>query len=276
MLTAEEYLSLIEDWEDPYGPLNIKPYHAGIGCPVWVVRDDLLGYGSKIRALDYLIGHSDEYKEKTEIVFGGANKIGWGPISLTYVSNQYGKKTTFFMAKRKILTPQQQMVLELRGNIIWLDFGMLSTTLSQANKYYLEDTKNRINLPLGLEHVTVIASFIKIARSIKFEPQEFWTVGSSGTLNRALQLAWPSSIAHVVQVGHNMTDKEIGRAIHHKSNYKYDVPVKNDELPPFPSAKEYDSKCWKIMLDYYKINKPIGNVLFWNVAGIPPILTSLG
>jgi hypothetical protein len=85
-------------------------------------------------------------------------------------------------------------------------------------------------------------------------------------MNRGLQLAFPDAELHVVQVGHTMKEREIGRAIHHVSPYKFDRPVKAIDAPPFPSAPTYDAKGWRPMIDWYNATKPDGEVLFWNVA----------
>ena len=82
-LYPEDISDIIKDWKDP-NPAPIVEMHNGFH----VVRDDLLEYGSKTRFIDHLVKTTpcDEW------VFGGANKVGWGPISLTYVCNLYGKK----------------------------------------------------------------------------------------------------------------------------------------------------------------------------------------
>jgi hypothetical protein len=113
----------------------------------------------------------------------------------------------------------------------------------------------------------VIASIIKVARSLPIKPKEVWSVGSSGTLTRGLQLAWPDATIHVVQVGHKMGEREIGRAIHHVSPYKFDKPVKENDVPPFPSAPTYDAKGWSVMKNYHNIHGQSRDVLYWNVAG---------
>jgi hypothetical protein len=48
--TAENYLDWVKDWEDP-NPKPVLKEHEGF----IVVRDDLLGAGSKIRGVDYLV-----------------------------------------------------------------------------------------------------------------------------------------------------------------------------------------------------------------------------
>jgi hypothetical protein len=251
LLSAEDYLATVADWQDPYPPPVVEEHNGFI-----VVRDDKLGYGSKTRFIDYLVK-----SEGKEWVFGGANKVGWGPISLTHVCNLYGKKATFFMAKRKVPTWHQQQVLDLGGTIHWVDNGMLNVTKAKARKYYEEDTVNRRVLPLGLEHPTVLGSIMKVARSLNVNPTEIWTVASSGTLSRGLQMAFPDVPVYAVEVGHKMSDYEKGRAIVMRSPYGYDQPVEEEYLPPYPSEKYYDAKLWQFVISN---GKP--GALIWNVA----------
>jgi hypothetical protein len=251
LLEPEFYLKTVEGWEDPNPPPVVEQYNG-----FHVVRDDKLGYGSKARFIDYLISADGD-----EWVFGGANKVGWGPISLTHVCNKYGKKATFFMAKRNEPTWHQQKVLDLGGTIHWIANGMLTVTKAKARKYYEEDIVSRRLLPLGLEHPTVLGSIIKVARSLKVKPTEIWTVASSGTLNRGLQLAFPDVPAYAVEIGHKMSDYEKGRATIMRSSYKYDQAVEEGRSPPYPSEKFYDAKIW----DFVSVNGKEG-ALIWNVA----------
>ena len=250
-LSTDELLDIIKDWEDPNPPPVVEEYNG-----FHVVRDDKLGYGSKARFIDYLVK-----TEGDEWVFGGANKVGWGPISLTHVCNKYGKKATFFMAKRSVPTWHQQQVLDMGGTIHWVDNGMLTVTKARARKYYERDTVSRRVLPLGLEHPTVLASIVKVARNLPVKPTEIWTVASSGTLNRGLQLAFPDVPAYAVEVGHKMSDYEKGRAITMRSSYAYDQKVEESRMPPYPSEPYYDAKLW----DFVVSNGKKG-ALIWNVA----------
>ena len=173
------------------------------------------------------------------------------------------------MAKRdeKNLTEYQKRGIELGVDYHWVENGMLTVTQKRA-KDYAAESPNREVLPLGLEHPTVLGSIIKVARQLPIKPSEVWTVGSSGTLNRGLQLAWPDAKIHVVSVGHTMNEREIGRAIYHRSEYKFDQPVKEEEMPPFPSAPTYDAKAWKFIqeLSDNKLYGDTGTTLFWNVG----------
>jgi len=254
--TDEDYLELVKDWTDPY-PTPQLIEHDG----VLVVRDDLLNAGSKVRFIDYLI---ESNKDINEWVFGSCPATGYAQISLPIVCKRHNKKAVLFMAKRdeKNLTEYQKRGIELGVDYHWVENGMLTVTQKRA-KDYAAESSDRMVLPLGLEHPTVLGSIIKVARDLPVTPTEVWTVGSSGTLNRGLQLAWPHATIHVISVGHGMSEREIGRAIYHRSEYKFDQPVKEDEMPPFPSAPTYDAKAWKFIQE---LSDKKDTTLFWNVG----------
>ena len=233
---------------------------------IYVVREDLLEGGSKRRFIDRYVREEIE-KGAEEFVFGGAPATGYAPMSLTLQAKHYGADATFFMAKRSLdnLHEYQKKALEYGANIQWVNMGMLNVTLSRAKKYYEEDTFKRRNFPLGLEDERVIEDIETLAREIREEWKdkfsEIWTVGSSGTLSRGLQKAFPELEVHVISVGHKMSEREIGRAKFYKSPYKFDKPIKPIEAPPFPSAPTYDAKAWPFLKEFAK-----PNAMFWNVG----------
>ena len=248
---------------EPYSfPKIVIEKHEGI----YVVREDLLEGGSKRRFIDRYVREEIE-KGAEEFVFGGAPATGYAPMSLTLQAKHYGADATFFMAKRNLdnLHEYQKKALEYGANIQWVNMGMLNVTLSRAKKYYEEDTFKRRNFPLGLEDERVIEDIETLAKEIKEEWKdkfsEIWTVGSSGTLSRGLQRAFPELEVHVISVGHKMSEREIGRAKFYKSPYKFDKPIKPIEAPPFPSAPTYDAKAWPFLKEFAK-----PNALFWNVG----------
>ncbi len=249
---TEYYLNLVKDWIDP-NPNPVIIEHDGF----LIVRDDLLRYGAKIRGLDYFV----KTLSQTEIVFGSCPATGFAQVSLPYVCNQYNKKTVLFMADRNIANrhPNQVTALELGAEIHWVPNGMLTVTEKRAKDYTLANQKERILLPIGLENDIILASLIKVARNLPIVPTSFWTVGSSGTFNRALQMAWPLAAANIVSVGHVMSDREVGRANYYKSPYRFDQPTKNP--PPYPSVAEYDAKVWDFVEKYAEKGS-----LVWNIA----------
>jgi tRNA1(Val) A37 N6-methylase TrmN6 len=250
---ADYYLKLIRGWKDPNPKPVIEDWEG-----FQVVRDDLLAHGSKERFIDFMLKNANE----TEFVLGASNKVGWGAISLSAVCRKYGKKAVFFMAKTANPTWHQQEVLRLGGRIEWVANGMLNVTQARAREYAQLDLSKRRLLPIGLEDDTVLASVIKVARGLKIAPTEVWTVASSGTLSRGLQLAFPEAKFFAVQTGHTLTKASAGRAEVLISPYKFDKPVSDAHAPPYPSERYYDAKLWQFARE-----KGVKGALIWNVAG---------
>ncbi len=196
-----------------------------------IVRDDLLEGGSKRRFVDrYMREEIEEGAE--EFVYGGCPANGYAQLSLTLQANHYGKKAVFFMAKRSLdnLHPYQRQALDYGADIRWVPNGMLPVTKARAREYFYEDPKRRRILPLGLEEKRVFEDIRDLAKNIEIvysiNISEIWSVGSSGTLTRGLQMAFPDKEVHCVSVGHKMAQHEIGRANLYLSKYKFTQEVK--------------------------------------------------
>ncbi|MGA1048244.1 MAG: hypothetical protein ACO3UU_09550, partial [Minisyncoccia bacterium] len=192
---------------------------------------------------------------------------GYAQLSLTLQAKAYNKKAIFFMAQRSLdnLHPYQQQALDYGADIRWVPNGMLQVTKARAREYFYEDPKKRRLLPLGLEEPRVLEDIATLAKTIEIdyniEISEIWSVGSSGTLTRGLQMAFPEKDVHVVSVGHTMKQHEVGRAKLYKSKYKFTQEVKGEDKPPFPSVPTYDAKGWSVMKEFGK-----KGALFWNVG----------
>ena len=257
IFTLSDNLKLIENWKDPWPDPVIKKYD-----DIYVLRDDLIEYGSKVRFLDYFVKSlSPDIKE---IVYCSP-ATGYAQISLPVVCKKYNKKTILFSAKRDLnnLHEYQKRGLSEGAEYKWIKNGRLTVTKSHSKKYVNDYPHERIELPLGLEHPLVLSSIVKVAREcINFKPSEIWTVVGSGTINRGLQLAFPDVPVHAVQVGHKLTERELGRAKLWVSPYKFDIPVKQEDAPPFRSAGTYDAKAWSFIKEHAKPQS-----LFWNIGG---------
>ena len=202
--------------------------------------------------------HTFKFRYGDDDEKGGCTFIGGSWEDVTTDDLFKGKKVVLFMAKR---SPDKYHEYQKRGMDLgaiyeWVNMGMLSVTKSRAKKYYEEDPDNRVLFPIGLEHPTVVGSIIKVARQ-NLNENDFSEIWSRG-----LQLAFPNKDVHVVSVGHTMSEREIGRAKFYRSDYKFDKIVKEEDMPPFPSAPTYDAKAWKFVKEHAK-----PNALFWNVAG---------
>ena len=231
-----------------------------------VVRDDLLEGGSKRRFVDRLL--REEIAEgANEFVYGGCPANGYAQLSIPLQAREYGCKTTLFMAKRSMnnLHDYQKRALKYGADIHWVANGMLQVTKKRALDYYNEDPVHRRLLQLGLDDQRVREQIRDLAKNIEqdynINISEVWSVGSSGTLTRGLQMAFPDKDVHVVSVGHSMKQNEVGRATLHRSDLKFTDEVKEEDKPPFPSVPTYDAKAWKIMREQAKPGS-----LFWNVG----------
>jgi len=225
----------------------------------YVVRDDLIEGGSKTRFIQNLIKTSPQ----NEMVYGSSPATGYAQIALARVCQHLNKKCILFMAKRKPenLHPYQLKSMNYGATIHGVDNGMLSVTQKRSRDYVASDTDNRKLFPIGFDCPEVISEICKLAKTLPIQPKEVWTVGSSGTLTRGLQLAWPEAEFNCVSVGHKMGQRELGRA----KMYKCDIPFFNAvdpaDAPPFPSVPTYDAKAWKFMKEHAS-----PNALFWNVG----------
>ena len=256
--------SILGDWQDPNPPPIIKE-HAGI----YVVRDDLFPYGSKARAADFLIGHSENFYNVKEWVYGSSPAHGYAQISIPYVCRKYDKKSVIFMAQRKVLHPYQERGIELGGVYHWVPNGMLAVTQKRARDYVAENPSERCLLPIGLDCIESVASLIRIAQNLPIDPKTVWCIASSGTLSWALQQAWPEAKHHMVLAGgHVPADyrRNTSKVTVHVSKYKFGQKVKEIDLPPFPSAIEYDAKAWSVLTSYRESVTMQEPILFWNVG----------
>ena len=248
----EYYLDLAKDWEDPNPPPVIK-MHDGVR----VVRDDLL-VGSKIRGGDLLVS---QIKQKTLVYV--QPRTGLAGVSLLEVAKRHDKKVKLFMPSSKQISHHQACCIE-RGADYEFHRIAAMPNLNAIAKKWADEQEDAFFIPLGLKHELVTAGFVKVASQIP-EPEEVWTVISTGVLHRALQIAWPNAKFHCVAVSRNMKSGEIG----HDSIISHPLPFTTaikEDLPPFPSVNTYDGKAWAF------IPKNTGrDILFWNVGTSPEL-----
>lgn len=240
---------------DEINPPPVIVEHEGIH----VVRDDMIDGGSKSRFIQHLIKNC----KQNEMVYGSSPASGYAQISLAKVCSHYDKKAILFMAKRNIQNfhPYQLKAIQYGAIINMVENGMLSVTEKRARDYVGQDTSNRKLFPIGFDCPEVLLAICDLAKTLPILPKEVWTVGSSGTLTRGLQLAWPEAEFHCVSVGHKMGQKELGCAKVYKCEIPFDKSVKSEDAPPFPSVPTYDAKAWKFIKQYAK-----PGALFWNVG----------
>ena len=248
----EYYLNLAKDWEDP-NPKPIIETHDGIR----VVRDDLL-VGSKVRGGDCLIS---SIKQKTLVYV--QPRTGLAEVSLLEVAKRHNKKVKLFMPSSKQISHHQACCIE-RGADYEFHRIAAMPNLNAIAKKWADEQADAYFIPLGLKHELVTAGFVKVASQIP-EPEEVWTVISTGVLHRALQIAWPNAKFNCVAVSRNMKRGEIGHENIISAPEPFTTAIK-EGLPPFPTVNTYDGKAWRYIPKNTK-----KDILFWNV-GTEPIL----
>jgi hypothetical protein len=233
-------------------PKPIIQEHQGIK----VVRDDLLEGGTKRRAFNVYV---ESFPHVEEWVYASPRQ-GYAQLSLTHACNDLGKRATVTVPKGQHTWLTDESI-RLGCNVIEVPMGYLSVIQKKAREYVL-DTPGAQLIPFGGDHPIIIEAIKNVALSLDIEPpKEVWTVISSGVLSRGLQLAWPDEKIYGVQIGHNTTKREKGRAQCYYSKYKFQDECKEIDRPPFPSSLHYDSKAWPLIKEYAS-----EGALFWNVG----------
>lgn len=215
-----------------------------------VVRDDLLPGGSKMRYILPLIERAAE----REFVYASP-AFGYAQIALGHCAFMAGKSATIFTAKRKEIHPRTMRAKDAGAKIVLVPHGYLTVVSARAREYAKE--VGALLVPFGVNDPEAIDEFVSVVVKMPFTPKEVWTCSGSGTLSRALQMAWPKAAFHAVQVG---GEGNVGRAKLWKAQEKFEQPCRG-ERPPFPSCDNYDAKAWGFIQKHGS-----EGALFWNVG----------
>lgn len=251
----DAWLELAGDWKDPF-PAPIVKEHEGFN----VVREDLMGFGSKCRFGDILVQSCP-----SDTLVYVQPRYGFAGISLAYLAEKYNKKLVLFSPSQKEISDHQAICIERGADMKFRRIAAMPNLNKIAADWAKEN--NGFFIPLGLRHELVTAAAVKVAydmAQVHGEPKEVWHAISTGVLGRALQIAWPNAEFNGVAVARNIKDGERGRATIWSHPKEFSQNVTAEFEPPFPSALNYDAKAWELML---KNGNP--GAWFWNVGGNP-------
>lgn len=255
MPNRQAWLDLAGDWVDPFGSPELVE-HDGFQ----VVREDMMGFGSKCRFGDILV-----QKAPTDTLVYVQPRYGFAGISLAYLAKKYNKKLVLFCPSQKEISDHQAICAERGAELKFKRIAAMPVLNAHAKKWAEEN--NATFIPLGLRHELVTAAAVKVAYDLAEKhgyPDEVWHAISTGVLGRSLQIAWPDAKFNAVAVSRNIKAGERGRAEiwSHPKAFTQDVDLHLQ--PPFPSALNYDAKAWEFMVKH-------GNpgAWFWNVGGDP-------
>ena len=255
MPNKQAWLDLAGDWQDPFEAPQLVD-HDGFK----VVREDLMGFGSKCRFGDILVSTC-----KQDTLVYVQPRYGFAGISLAYLAKKYNKKLVLFSPSQKEISDHQAICVEMGAEMKFKRIAAMPVLNAHAKKW--AEDNGAFFIPLGLRHELVTAAAVKVAHDLAEKhgyPEEVWSAISTGVLQRSLQIAWPDAKFNGVAVARNIKKGERGIAEiwSHPKAFTQDVDPQYN--PPFPSAMNYDAKAWEFMTKH-------GNpgAWFWNVGGDP-------
>ena len=219
-----------------------------------VVRDDLFPGGTKARFIGSVFDGTAEavYASPPE---GGAQ------TALATVAKALGKRATIFVAQRAKPHARTLEAARLGAKVVPVAPGYLTVVQARA-KAYCRDT-GAFLIPFGADFPGAAEAIAAAALMTGETPDEVWCAAGSGVLARGLALAWPDARRHVVQIGRELSPKDVAGATIHVHPRKF--AEKAMIAAPFPADPHYDAKAWETCL----IKHGSGRVLFWNVAPLP-------
>lgn len=219
---------------------------------ILVVRDDLIGGGTKAR---FIIGM---YADAVEIVYASPAE-GGAQTALAWAARECGRRATVFVAKRKAAHARSLMAKRLGADVYQVTPGYLSVVQARAREYC--SRTGATLAPFGMDTPDAIRTIAAAARNTGIYPDEVWCASGSGVLARALAAAWPRARRYCVQVGRDLKPSDVAGATIYKSQLRFGQRCAS--RPPFPSDPHYDAKAWEIARQM----RGSGAVLFWNVTG---------
>jgi hypothetical protein len=225
----------------------ILEVHRGIT----VVRDDLFPGGTKARFIGSV------FDTTTEAVYASPPE-GGAQTALATVARALGKRATIFVAQRASPHPRTLEAARLGAKVMPVAPGYLTVVEARAKAYCRETGAYLI--PFGADFPGAAEAIASAALMTGAAPDEVWCAAGSGVLARGLALAWPKARRHVVQIGREITTRDVAGARIHVHPKKFGERATIGT--PFPSDLHYDAKAWEFCL---AMRGP-GEVLFWNVA----------
>lgn len=255
-------------------PPEIDRYQIGeYGDNFYVVRDDLLEGGTKVRYLRALVNAMAQNPESDEVVFAGPAQ-GALPLALSVL---YGSRTTLWYPQRKLLTPRQKETLENGAKHIYSEAPYIRPSAVKKRAREYSEARGALCIRWSLSYPEVVESIAMVAHSVevRYGPfEEVWVAGGGGTLTRGMCEGFSAETQiHCVGVGRAMQPHEVGRAIVHTEPFmSMDKAVPEAHMPPFDCDPWYDAKAWFVAANgcsCHGIRATKGKKLFWNVVRSP-------
>lgn len=218
----------------------IEPYE-----DKFIIRFDKSPAGFKAFAAEKLIANCDK-----DVLVYVSPRVGHAPQAIAELAKQYNKKCVFFVPASKQVSKHQAILKAYGADLRFIKTAAMPMINGYAKKW--AEQNNAQYLTFGLSGMpAVTAGIVKVASMLP-EPPEFWCAVSTATMIRGLQIGWPNSKAYGVAVARNIHKGEIGDAIVETALVPFLKPVKDTDLPVFPTTATYDAKAFVKFRDHAK------------------------
>ncbi len=226
-----------------FDALNIQNYGQ-----YYVVREDLFEGGTKKRALMAWLPSLNA----TQFSYTGS-VFGYGAYALALACHELGYKSYIFIGKNTYEPKWAQHINDI-AHMTWCAPSSLAQLQMQAkasfpSAYFLE---------AGFTYTAFESALVDVFKTHTPMGKRVWTSAVSGTVARAMSIAWPDKEIHVVCCAKNHGVLPDNVTTYHAPE-KYHKAAKI--LPPYPSAIHTDAKIWQFVEQYGQK----GDVV-WNLA----------
>lgn len=206
-----------------------------------VLRDDLVDGGTKRRILQMLVPLIKE----EEIVYPG-HAYGYAGLALGLAALACNKRVRiFYPSPRAEGVPIFDRTISLPNVTYSIEKVAKQHELVEEAKAYAS-AAGAYYMPIGCATQEFRDALVTFIKSLSVTPTEVWCMCGSGLLCRSICEAWPEAKVNAVSLGMSHLDVDRERVT------VYNAPESPEEaasvLPPFPSAKFYDAKVWRLTL----------------------------
>lgn len=255
---------------------SVKGIDRSFKPTITVVNDAVLEAGTKQRGWKFIknIG-SNFYLVSTP--------HGYGQIVAAMLGKQFGYKVRIYIERLDKLTSLTIRAMDYGAEVIEVTGKDVSKEglrkdggpkISAIQEYADEREKDSeyIKLPFGLESeefIEELAKSFKLAddKKVLKNAKNIWVAAGSGTIAKALRLAFPKPHLNLVRIGREVEKVENSTVWSVNGYRKFSDQVRKEEIPPYKSLINYDAKVWvpAVVVSWYNKDRREDTVIF-NIA----------
>lgn len=246
--------------------------HGVIKGPFTLIQDSNLKFGTKMRMLSYFT-HLKQ-NGYTEVVTYGTTH-GYGQAAVAWCCRQAGLKCILYINMNLVgggdyrPTHMTQDAKALGAIVHEIKSVGKPTQLWQLKEkmetYKSDDPKAKVaRLPLGLYSNETIQALVGnislIAHTQNIHPKRIWVACGSGTVAKAISLAFPEARMLLVKVGKQPEERVLEGMNYKMFEYPGAFKEPATEMPPYASLRTYDAKVW-----YFVSREGEPGDFIWNI-----------